>query len=134
MSNSGQEPLFLTREQVLSYHRQQLELFGGGEGLLDSGLLESALAQPQTTWCYNSSSDLFDLAAAYAFHLAKNHAFRDGNKRVALHAALAFLRINGLRIMTTQGEMFDAMSNLVTSVIDKAQFAAFLRQNHVKVN
>lgn len=134
MSSGGHEPLFLTREQVLAYHRQQLALFGGGLGLLDPGLLDSALAQPQTIWCYDPSADLFDLAAADAFHLSKNHAFRDGNKRVALHAGLAFLRINGVRIVTTQNEMFDAMSNLVTSVIDKAQFAAFLRHNHVKLN
>jgi death-on-curing protein len=91
--------------------------------------LESALAQPQTTWCYDSAADLFDLSAAYAFHLGKNHAFRDGNKREALHAALAFLHINGVVIAASQEAMYDAMWQLVTSVIDKKQFAAFLR-NH----
>jgi death-on-curing protein len=90
MSNSGNSPLFLARKQVLAYHHQQIELFGGAHGIIDEGLLDSALNQPQTTWCYSSAADLFDLAAAYAFHLSKNHAFRDGNKRVALQSALAF--------------------------------------------
>jgi death-on-curing protein len=129
--NGGTDPhfLFLTKAQVLEYHRQQIGLFGGAHGMIDEGMLDSALAQPQTTWCYDSSADLFDLAAAYAFHLAKGHAFRDGNKRVALHAALAFLKVNHASIECGQNEMFEAMSQLVTSVIDKRQFAAFLRQH-----
>lgn len=121
------DPLFLTLEQVLRFHDQQIRLFGGAPEVLDTGLLESALAQPQTTWCYDTSADLFDLAAAYVFHLAKNHAFRDGNKRVALHAGLAFLRINGAPVTATQEEMYSATLQLVTSAIDKRQFANFLR-------
>ena len=120
-------PLFLTLEQVLRFHQQQIRLFGGAGEVLDAGLLESALSQPQTTWCYDPSADLFDLAAAYVFHLAKNHAFRDGNKRVALHAGLAFLHVNGMAVSTTQEEMYAATLQLVTSVIDKKQFANFLR-------
>lgn len=69
------EPLFLSKEQVLDYHRQQIALFGGQDGLADSGLLDSALAQPQNICAYVPSADLFDIAAAYAFHVAKNHAF-----------------------------------------------------------
>jgi len=76
----------------------------------------------------------FDLAAAYAFHLSKNHAFRDGNKRVGLQAALGFLRVNGFRIETSEEAMFDHMSKLVTDVIDKPGFAAFLRENRVRVS
>ena len=129
MSIGGDEPLFLTREQVLAFHHQQIELFGGAHGIIDEGLLDSALNQPQTTWCYNPAADLFDLAAAYAFHLSKNHAFRDGNKRVALQSALAFLRLNGFRIVTTEAEMFETMSQLVTDLIDKPRFAAFLREH-----
>src|ERR1700733_2600064 len=125
MSNGGTEPLFLTRGQVLAYHHQQIELFGGAHRVIDEGLLDSALNQPQTTWCYNPTADLFDLAAAYAFHLSKNHAFRDGNKRVALHTALAFLRLNGVRIAATEDEMSEMMLQLVTDAIDKPQFAAF---------
>jgi death-on-curing protein len=133
MSNGGTEPLFLTRGQVLAYHHQQIELFGGAHGVIDEGLLDSALNQPQTTWCYNPAADFFDLAAAYAFHLSKNHAFRDGNKRVALHSALAFLRVNGFKIVATESEMFENMSQLVTDVIDKPKFATFLRAHGVAV-
>ena len=61
------EPLFLTKEQILAYHEQQLSLFGGQPGLGDEGLLESALVQPQNTYLYDAQADLFDLAAAYAF-------------------------------------------------------------------
>lgn len=133
MSYGGEAPLFLSKGQVLAYHHQQIELFGGAHGIIDEGLLDSALSQPQTTWCYNSAADLFDLAAAYAFHLSKNHAFRDGNKRVGLQAALGFLRVNGFRIQTTEETMFDQMSRLVTDVIDKPAFAAFLRENRVQI-
>jgi death-on-curing protein len=126
MSDTG-EPVFLTLEQVLRFHQQQIQLFSGAAELLDAGLLESALAQPQTTWCNDVSADLFDLAAAYVFHLAKNHAFRDGNKRVALHAGLAFLHINGLSVKASQEDMYSATYQLVTSGIDKRQFADFLR-------
>ena len=121
------DPLFLTLEQVLGFHEVQIRLFGGAPGILDAGLLQSALAQPQTTWCYDTAADLFDLAAAYVFHVAKNHAFRDGNKRVALHAGLALLHINGASVRASQEEMYSATIQLVTSEIDKRQFANFLR-------
>ena len=121
------EPLFLTGEEVLAYHAQQLALFGGQAGVGDEGLLESALAQPQNLWLYNPQADLFDIAAAYAFHLAKNHPFNDGNKRTALHAALAFLEVNQASITASQDELYDAMIRLTTSELDKNGFAVFLR-------
>lgn len=133
MSNGGLSPLFLTRAQVVAYHHQQIELFGGAHGIIDAGLLDSALSQPQTMWCYNPTADIFDLAASYAFHLSKNHAFRDGNKRVALQAALGFLHANGFRVATTEVEMFDHMYKLVTDVLDKPGFAAFFRENQVEI-
>jgi death-on-curing protein len=126
MSDAG-GPLFLTLDQVLRFHEQQIQMFGGAAEVLDAGLLESALAQPRTTWCYDTTADLFDLAAAYVFHLAKNHAFRDGNKRVALHAGLAFLYVDGESVMASQDDMFEATLQLVTSAIDKKQLANFLR-------
>lgn len=133
MSYGGDSPLFLSKGQVLAYHHQQIELFGGAHGIIDEGLLDSALSQPQTTWCYNSAADVFDLAAAYAFHLSKNHAFRDGNKRVGLQTALGFLRVNGFRIETSEEAMFDHMTQLVTDAITKVEFAAFLREHRVKI-
>ena len=121
------DPLFLTREEVLAYHAQQLDLFGGQAGVGDEGLLASALMQPQNTWLYNPRTDLFDIAAAYAFHLAKNHAFNDGNKRTALQAALAFLEVDGTGILVSQEALHDAMIRLTTSELDKEGFADFLR-------
>ena len=123
------EPLFLTKEEVLAYHAQQLSLFGGQSGLGDEGLLESALIQPQNTYLYNTQADVFDLAAAYAFHIAKNHPFQDGNKRTALQAALGFLAVNQLEILSAPDELYEAMIRLTTSQWDKERFAGFLRSH-----
>ena len=120
-------PLFLAREEVLQLHARQLQLHGGQAGVGDEGLLESALVHPQNLWLYQPQADLFDLAAAYAFHLAKNHAFNDGNKRVALHAALTFLEVNGTGITAQSEELYQAMIQLTTSELDKDGFAKFLR-------
>ena len=112
---------------MLRLHARQLHLHGGQAGVGDEGLLESALVQPQNLWLYQPQADLFDLAAAYAFHLAKNHAFNDGNKRVALHAALTFLEVNGTGITAQSEELYQAMIQLTTSKLDKEGFAKFLR-------
>lgn len=123
------EPL-LTKEEVSEFHQRQIHLFGGDAGVGDHALLESALAQPEHTYCYNSQADLFGLAAAYAFHIAKNHAFNDGNKRTALHAALAFLEINGTGIAATDDDLYASMIRLTTSEWTKDGFAYFLRRCH----
>ena len=123
------EPRFLTLGQVLDFHQQQIDLFGGDPGERDQGLLESALTQPPTAWIYDSETDVFDLAAGYAFHLTKNHPFIDGNKRVALHASLAFLQINEIEVIASEEAMYDATIALTTSAWTKNQFAAFLRAN-----
>lgn len=122
-------PLFLTSRQVLALHRQQIELFGGDAGVRDAGLLESALAQPPTSWVYDLKADLPSLAAAYAFHLTKNHPFNDGNKRVALHTAMTFLLINGVEINVSQETLYEAVISLTTSRWDKPEFAVFFRQH-----
>ena len=111
----------------MELHRRQIELFGGDSGLGDPGLLESALAQPQNTYLYRTQTDLFDVASAYAFHLAKNHPFNDGNKRTALHAALTFLELNGMEIVVGQNALYEAMIRLTTGECDKDAFATFLR-------
>jgi death-on-curing protein len=123
------EPLFLTKEEVLAYHAQQLALFGGQSGLGDEGLLESALVQPQNTYLYDRAADLLDLAAGYAFHIAKNHPFQDGNKRTALQAALGFLAVNQVEILAAPDELYESMIRLTTSQWDKERFAGFLRSH-----
>jgi death on curing protein len=123
------DPQFLTKQDVLDFHAQQIALFGGDPGLGDEGMLESALGQPPQTYFYNQSTDLFDLASAYAFHIAKNHPFNDGNKRTALEAGLAFLEANGTGIIAPADDLYDAMIRLTTSEWNKDQFADFLRRN-----
>ena len=106
-------PDFLTMEDVLMIHEEQIERFGGSLGLRDLGLLESALAQPSMSFeGVFVHADLFEMAAAYLFHLTSNHPFIDGNKRIGLASALVFLEINGCSI--TQGT--DGLYKLTMSV------------------
>ena len=87
------EPIWLDIDEVIDMHAEQLALFGGPEGIRDRGLLESAILRPVNQWHYGQT-DMAALAAAYAFGLARNHAFVDGNKRIAFHAMMVFLRGN----------------------------------------
>ena len=89
-------PTFLTLDEVLEIHRDQLARYGGAAGVRDLGLLQSALAQPQASFRGQFlHADLFEMAAAYLFHLVQNHAFVDGNKRVGFAAMHTFLLVNG---------------------------------------
>src|SRR5213079_1709975 len=89
------EPLWITYEQAIAIHSRQLRRFGGAPGLRDEGMLRSALERPVNKWRYEQA-DLAELASAYAFGLAKNHAFVDGNKRIAFMAMVPFLLKNGV--------------------------------------
>jgi death-on-curing protein len=95
----------------------------------DAGLLKSALAQPQNTYLYVTAADLYDIAAAYAFHLTKNHPFIDGNKRTALQCGLGFLAINGVKVDVAPDELYSAMIRLTAGGETKREFARFLRQH-----
>ena len=97
------EPKWLPREAVLAMHARQLAEHGGSEGLRDEGMLESALQRAQNKYAYDEP-DMFDLAAAYAFGVARNHPFIDGNKRTALVASRTLLLINGYQITATNDE------------------------------
>ncbi|MDB6035033.1 MAG: death-on-curing protein [Verrucomicrobiales bacterium] len=112
---------------MLSYHAEQLQHFGGQAGVGNPSLLDSALAQPQNTWLYHPTADLFDVAAAYAFHIAKNHPFNDGNKRTALQACLGFLAGNKVELTVAGDKLYQAMIGVTTSEFTKPEFAAFLR-------
>jgi len=90
-----QEPYFLTREQIDIIHRDQIEAWGGLHGLRSEDALESAIAQPQNVYFYGDG-DLYEIAAAYAFHIAESQAYLDGNKRTGVQAAADFLEINGI--------------------------------------
>src|ERR1041385_1068938 len=89
------EPLWITFEQTIAIHSRQLRRFGGAPGMRDEGMLRSALERPINKWRHEQAP-LAELAAAYAFGLAKNHAFVDGNKRIAFMAMMTFLIKNGI--------------------------------------
>jgi len=123
------EVLFLSVDDVLELHSDQLRLFGGSAGLRDRNALESAVATPATT--YEGTllhDDLFHMAAAYAFHLAENQPFLDGNKRTALNAALVFLDINGWLISDPDERLYEAMISISARRLDKRGLADLFRQ------
>jgi death on curing protein len=90
------EPIWLPLEVIIDLHAEQLARFGGPDGIRDRGLLESAVGRPINRWAYGETR-LGALSASYAFGLARNHAFIDGNKRIAFQAMMTFLRLNGVR-------------------------------------
>ena len=118
------QPDFLTLAEIIEIHRNQIELYGGDLGVRDLNLLQSALAQPEATfggeWLHPG---LFDMAAAYVFHLAQNHPFVDGNKRTALASALVFLELNGISILDPHGKLYGAVIKITTRKMTKTQLA-----------
>ena len=122
------EPLFLTLSDVLNIHTNQIEQYGGSHGVRDMHLLQSALAQPEASfggvWLHE---DLYEMAAAYAFHIAQNHPFIDGNKRAALASAIVFLKINECSPVGSQDAAADALLKLASGKLSKKDFAALLR-------
>ena len=118
---------WLARRVVLTLHRLQIEEHGGTLGLRDSGLLDSALARPSQKHAYEPESDLATLAAAYGFGLAKNHAFIDGNKRVAFVAMYVFLGLNGYDLDAPEPEVVTVMESVAASTMDEAALADWLR-------
>ena len=99
-------PTFLTLEEVLIIHENQINLYGGSHGVRDQGLLDSALAQPQAT--YDGQflhQDIIEIAGAYCYHLIENHPFNDGNKRVGIASALVFLEMNDFELNCTEEEL-----------------------------
>jgi death-on-curing protein len=117
---------FLHREVVVTLHRLQIERFGGAYGLRDEGALESALARPVNKASYGED-DVIVLAAAYLFGLAKNHAFVDGNKRIAIVAADLFLELNGHKIETSDVNLYNFVLGVAAGEIDEDGATRFLR-------
>lgn len=129
------DPVFLDVEDVLVIHEEQLAAYGGAAGVRDAGLLESAVAMPRATVGGElAHEDLFTMAAAYAFHIAQNQPFVDGNKRTGLLAAIVFLDLNGVAIRDPDGRLYDAMIAVAERRMDKAGFAAALRALAVQLD
>jgi death-on-curing protein len=122
------EPAFLTLDEVLALHADVVDRYGGALGVRDAGLLESAVAAPRATFGGGYLHEtLEEMAAAYLFHLVKNHPFVDGNKRVGLAACLAFLGLNGLWLDADEVELGDLVVAVAEGSAGKPDVAVFLR-------
>jgi len=125
------EPTWIDRTALLALHAESLAEFGGASGLRDEGLFDSALARPQQRFVYGRP-DLAELAAAYAYGLAKNHPFVDGNKRCAFIALGLFLAINGERLTATPAEATLAMLAVAAGDLDEQRLTEWIRSHSVK--
>lgn len=122
------KPTFLSLNDLLDSHSEQIANYGGTSGVRDTGLLESARAQPEAEFdAQFLHADLFEMAAAYLFHVVQNHPFLDGNKRVGLEAALVFLEINDLSLNATDEDLIDLTLRTATSLASKTEIADFFR-------
>ena len=123
-----ESPAFLTLAEIIDIHNNQIELYGGQNGVRAFGLLQSALAQPEASfagqWLHEN---IFLMAAAYAFHICQNHPFFDGNKRTALASALVFLELNGISLDDPKSKLLKAMLNMAKGALSKQQFAEILK-------
>ena len=125
---TAHEPQWLTYEQVVAIHSRQLRRFGGAPGLRDDGLLRSALERPLNKWQYEQAP-LHVLAAAYAYGLAKNHAFVDGNKRIAFMAMATFLRKNGVPFAPPQAHATAIILALAAGEVSEEALARWIGDN-----
>ena len=123
-----QEPLWITYEQAIAIHSRQLRRFGGAPGLRDEGMLRSALERPINKWRYEQAS-LDELAAAYAFGLAKNHAFVDGNKRIAFMAMMVFLHKNGVVFYPDPAQSTAIILSLAAGEVSEQSLTRWIRDN-----
>jgi death-on-curing protein len=128
------QPVFkwLNKQIVLAIHDQQIVEHGGSPGLLNPGLLESSLASPLNIYNYEENSSVFDLATAYGFSLVKNHAFFDGNKRVAFMSMFVFLKINGFLLEAPEEEATLFMLNLAESKESQQSLTQWLEKFSVE--
>jgi len=122
------EPLWLTYDQIIAVHSKQLLRFGGAIGLRDEGLLRSALERPVNKWQYGNA-ELAELAAAYAFGLAKNRAFIDGNKRVAFMSMMLFLRKNGVLFAPDPAHATAMFIALAAGEVSEESLTRWIRDN-----
>jgi len=123
-------PEFLRMDEILRIHQDQIEHYGGDPSIRDAGLLLSAVAMPRASFGGEAlHQDLFEIAAAYLFHLARNHPFVDGNKRTATVAALVFLEINGVEIDADEDALVELVMAVASGKADKTQIAGFFRRH-----
>jgi death-on-curing protein len=123
------EPMFLTLDEVLQLHAEALEHFGGQDGIRDITLIESAIATPRQTFAGEFlHADLAAMAGAYLYHLASNHGFIDGNKRVGARAAYVFLALNGCEVDFPLDQTEQLVLGVAKGEVSKDEVAAFIRR------
>jgi death on curing protein len=121
------ERVFLTLDEVLAIHADQIRRYGGSHGVRDVGLLSSALAMPEASvGGVHVHTSLAEMAAAYLFHIARNHPFVDGNKRAALAAVLAFIWLNDQRLEADDDELVELVMGIAAGRLGKADAAVFI--------
>jgi len=121
------DPLFLTLDEVLSLHAEQIRLFGGSSGIRDVGLLESAIGSVEATFDDAFLHEtIFAMAAAYLHGICRNHPFLDGNKRTAAAAALTFLEMNGIEVDADEDAFYDLVIGAAEGHASKAAVTVFL--------
>jgi len=124
------EPVWLSVRAVIPSHQKLIEQYGGSHGIRDDGLLESALDKPKNQFAYGGDDiGIAELAASYAHGLAKNHAFIDGNKRIAFAACDGFLYLNGYDLTANEEDAYIAMIKLASSEWSEEQFATWIGEN-----
>lgn len=126
-------PRWLLINVVLAVQEATIAEHGGAAGVRDRGLLESALARPRNLLAYSADVSEFDLAACYAFGLARNHCFVDGNKRIALAAALTFLDLHGWRLEASREDRIRTFLGLAAGEVSERQLSEWLRANSREV-
>jgi death on curing protein len=122
------EPTWISATIAQFIHDDQIAAHGGAYGLLNAGMLESALARPQNLYSYKQV-DLFSLTAAYGYGIAKNHAFIDGNKRTAFMVMFTFLQVNGWRLIVPEPAVVVTMQQVADGIVTESLLADWLREN-----
>jgi death on curing protein len=125
------EPVWLNRQALELLHSATISEHGGAEGLRDEGLFESALARPRNLHAYEGVDDPARLAACYLFGLAKNHAFVDGNKRIAFIAGAMFLKLNGFQLVAEQADATLTVLAVASGTMSEIDLADWIRK-HMK--
>jgi death on curing protein len=126
-------PLFLTLDEALSLHAEQIHLFGGSSGIRDVGLLQSAMGSVEATFGGTFLHEtIFSMAATYLYGILRNHPFIDGNKRTAVAAALTFLELNGVEVDADEDAFYDLVIGVVEGRVSKASVTVFLEEHAPK--
>ena len=126
-----EEPIWIDKPEVLIAHSMQLAEHGGSEGIRDETLLDSALAKPRNVFAYGESVTLCRLAASYAFGIAHNHAFVDGNKRTALVVSEGFLRVNGWKVVCPLEEKYFTYLHLADGSLSEEELTDWFTRHAV---